>query len=351
MATAVTGAWASQVYATSIYAPLFLGWGLSACLFGLFVGRCIAYYQDEELWKEQTRAYRAFLVLLGFLLAAYQAIVFEEASYWGGEWDRYAPAGTELTRPVSVVSQNRSLEQMVAGHPLGNAIPVLGGLIGLLVQIALSLRASALFTTRRSRAVFLCTVAVCALSAFAGCIMVTASGVMVSERCPSSAMIHKGCPSSAMFGDDSPLTPLNPPLSPTVLPAHGNEHQHVLQPSHRPVDRRCSSSRRRHLYRPAHQPAEEEGEWEKEKIWFPASATTLRAGYLLTIPSPLPLPPRRFPSRPAITSLLIAFCKRLSPDTPIRRTSILAPRADYLCSSPHWLFEQRPTHFSSRSLA
>lgn len=71
---------------------------------------------------------------------------------------------------------------MVVGHPVGNAVPVLGGLIGLLVQVALSLRAAALFTTTRSRVAFLCTVAVCALAAFAGCLMVTTSGIMVRKR-------------------------------------------------------------------------------------------------------------------------------------------------------------------------
>lgn len=90
MATVVAGPWASQAFAISFFAPLFLGWGLASPLFGLFIGRCIAYYRDEELWKEQTRAYRAFLVVLGVLLAAYQALVCEEVAYWGGEPNRRA---------------------------------------------------------------------------------------------------------------------------------------------------------------------------------------------------------------------------------------------------------------------
>lgn len=79
------GPWLSQTWATSLYLPTFVGEAVVAPLFGLFVGRFWAHVTDEELWREHTKRYRAFLYAVTALVTVYALLVVEEACYWGSE--------------------------------------------------------------------------------------------------------------------------------------------------------------------------------------------------------------------------------------------------------------------------
>lgn len=85
MADVVAGPWASQIWITSIYGPILVGEALVVPLCGLLLGRFWTHLNDEELWNEHSKRYRAFLYAITALVCAYTILVIEEVCYWGSE--------------------------------------------------------------------------------------------------------------------------------------------------------------------------------------------------------------------------------------------------------------------------
>lgn len=79
------GPWLSQTWATSTYTPVFVGQTVVMPLYGLFLGRFWAHVTDDELWKEHTQRYRAFLYGITGLLTIYALLIVEKTCYWGSE--------------------------------------------------------------------------------------------------------------------------------------------------------------------------------------------------------------------------------------------------------------------------
>jgi hypothetical protein len=61
------------------------GQTVSIILYGLFLGRFWGHVADEELWREHTKRYRAFLYAITALVTAYALLVVTETCYWGSE--------------------------------------------------------------------------------------------------------------------------------------------------------------------------------------------------------------------------------------------------------------------------
>ncbi|ORY80235.1 hypothetical protein BCR35DRAFT_325200 [Leucosporidium creatinivorum] len=158
MSDVTAGPWASQIYSTSLLGPIFVGQAAAVPLYGLFLGRFWGHVTDEELWREHSRRYRAFLYTITGLVTVYTLLIMEESCYYG-------------------TLQQRSAEKMLRGHPVRATIPPLGGLILALVSATLAYRASHLFSSRLSKWIFLGGIGVLIGASFAGSLLVTYSAV------------------------------------------------------------------------------------------------------------------------------------------------------------------------------
>lgn len=85
MSDVQAGPWASQKWATAIYGSIMAGQMMVIPLYGLFLGRFWSHVSDEELWKEHSKRYRAFLCAITGLVTAYALLMVEETCYWGSE--------------------------------------------------------------------------------------------------------------------------------------------------------------------------------------------------------------------------------------------------------------------------
>jgi hypothetical protein len=79
------GPWLSQAWATATYGPTVVGGAVVAPLYGLFLGRLRSHVADEELWREHTKRYRAFLFAITALVTLYALLLIEETCYWGSK--------------------------------------------------------------------------------------------------------------------------------------------------------------------------------------------------------------------------------------------------------------------------
>lgn len=197
MADVAAGPWASQAVAVSLYSPIFAGEALVTPLFGVFVGRFWVHFTDEELWREHTKRYRAFLYAITALATVYTLMVMEEVCYWGSKSLPFpqslpvtcAELPTSPIPPLTVsprhpALQQRSAEVMLRGHAMSAVVPPLGGLISALVSATLAHRASRLFTSRGPKCIFLAGVGSLICTSFAGALLVMYNTVRVSKRAP-----------------------------------------------------------------------------------------------------------------------------------------------------------------------
>lgn len=78
--------------------PIYVGFGVSSVVHGLFIGQSMRVWRHVELSKR----YRAFLILISVLLFAYGAVIVEENCWWGGKswFDFGAEAALHMNSPL-----------------------------------------------------------------------------------------------------------------------------------------------------------------------------------------------------------------------------------------------------------
>ncbi|ORY80234.1 hypothetical protein BCR35DRAFT_325199 [Leucosporidium creatinivorum] len=154
------GPWATQKIMVQLTAPIYAGYVVATVLQGLALGRFISFFNTDVASISPSKRYKIYLIIVGCLLAVYSMFTFEEVCFYGTS------------------QAYRSFEGITNGRDVSNVIPVLGGLISALVQGALMLRASVLFTSPLHRRIFCCGLGVIILGSFAGSVMVTAIGLL-----------------------------------------------------------------------------------------------------------------------------------------------------------------------------
>ncbi|BGP25432.1 proteophosphoglycan ppg4 [Rhodotorula toruloides] len=142
----------------ALIAPQFVGSGLSLILYGVYI--VLQYqYAKSDLYRRLSWPVKATLVLVCFLVTAYEIVQYADTMYWA-------------------ITVKRTPDDIFTGVPLDSVIPLLGAVVAAPVQILLIVRAASLLRHRWTRSVFLLVGSSLILAALTGAILTCATGIM-----------------------------------------------------------------------------------------------------------------------------------------------------------------------------
>lgn len=172
---------ARQDVATGVLGPYLVGCVLNLLLGGVYLGLFSSARADlrQQPLKAKAVSWAVFALMVCCIVMAAEELV----DTGGAHSPLSCPPGPPLTLPPSrgsPVSQKRSAEELFAGPPQSNVLPLLGGVTGASCQAFLMWRAAALMPSRPLRLAFYAATSTLVLLALAGATLFSAMGFILT---------------------------------------------------------------------------------------------------------------------------------------------------------------------------